>query len=185
MFPCRISVENIEVEFSSLYVRIKSLEEKVQGDAELLQQLEPFLQVKHRQWLCNTLYIHIHTYRKLDRGHCTSSGPADSSALDKDTLMKVIIKNVCAWCLRVQRRRCGTWRGAGWICGKRGTLSSTSSVKTRTPSSWTRASASFKTSASSSRKLSRSVYEKKYDISGEVNRFRSLMLEMLVFSHPV
>ncbi|XP_010788498.1 FH2 domain-containing protein 1 [Notothenia coriiceps] len=40
----RISVENIEVEFSSLYVRIKSLEEKVQGDAELLQQLEPFLQ---------------------------------------------------------------------------------------------------------------------------------------------
>uniref|UniRef100_A0A8C4IME6 FH2 domain containing 1 n=1 Tax=Dicentrarchus labrax TaxID=13489 RepID=A0A8C4IME6_DICLA len=40
----RISVENIEVEFSSLYVRIKSLEEKVQGDQELLQQLEPFLQ---------------------------------------------------------------------------------------------------------------------------------------------
>lgn len=42
----RISVENIEVEFSSLYVRSKSLEEKVQGDEELLQQLEPFLQVK-------------------------------------------------------------------------------------------------------------------------------------------
>ncbi|XP_042341723.1 LOW QUALITY PROTEIN: FH2 domain-containing protein 1 [Plectropomus leopardus] len=40
----RISVENIEVEFSSLYVRIRSLEEKVQGDQELLQQLEPFLQ---------------------------------------------------------------------------------------------------------------------------------------------
>ncbi|KAG7237078.1 hypothetical protein INR49_032824, partial [Caranx melampygus] len=40
----RISVENIELEFSSLYVRIKSLEEKVQGDQELLQQLEPFLQ---------------------------------------------------------------------------------------------------------------------------------------------
>uniref|UniRef100_A0A8D2ZK35 FH2 domain containing 1 n=1 Tax=Scophthalmus maximus TaxID=52904 RepID=A0A8D2ZK35_SCOMX len=40
----RISVENIEVEFSSLYVRSKSLEEKVQGDEELLQQLEPFLQ---------------------------------------------------------------------------------------------------------------------------------------------
>ncbi|KAK2817256.1 hypothetical protein Q5P01_025447 [Channa striata] len=40
----RISVENIEMEFSSLYVRIKSLEEKVQGDEELLQQLEPFLQ---------------------------------------------------------------------------------------------------------------------------------------------
>nr|XP_046274012.1 FH2 domain-containing protein 1 [Scatophagus argus] len=40
----RISVENIEMEFSSLYVRIKSLEEKVQGDQELLQQLEPFLQ---------------------------------------------------------------------------------------------------------------------------------------------
>ena len=45
MFCCRISVENIEVEFSSLYVRIKTLEEKVQGDQELLQQLEPFLQV--------------------------------------------------------------------------------------------------------------------------------------------
>uniref|UniRef100_A0A3B4YQP2 FH2 domain containing 1 n=1 Tax=Seriola lalandi dorsalis TaxID=1841481 RepID=A0A3B4YQP2_SERLL len=40
----RISVENIELEFSSLYVRIKSLEEKVQGDQELLRQLEPFLQ---------------------------------------------------------------------------------------------------------------------------------------------
>ncbi|KAE8300379.1 FH2 domain-containing protein 1 [Larimichthys crocea] len=40
----RISVENIELEFSSLYVRIKTLEEKVQGDQELLRQLEPFLQ---------------------------------------------------------------------------------------------------------------------------------------------
>ncbi|KAF3687858.1 FH2 domain-containing protein 1 [Channa argus] len=40
----RISVENIEMEFTSLYVRIKSLEEKVQGDEELLQMLEPFLQ---------------------------------------------------------------------------------------------------------------------------------------------
>lgn len=40
----RISVENIEAEFSSLYVRIRTLEEKVQGDHELLQQLEPFLQ---------------------------------------------------------------------------------------------------------------------------------------------
>ncbi|KAM4584895.1 FH2 domain-containing protein 1 [Odontesthes bonariensis] len=40
----RISVENIEMEFSSLYVRIKSLDEKVQGDQELLQQLDPFLQ---------------------------------------------------------------------------------------------------------------------------------------------
>ncbi|XP_076584917.1 FH2 domain-containing protein 1 [Chaetodon auriga] len=44
----RISVENIEVEFSSLYVRIKTLEEKVQGDQELLQQLEPFLQSSAR-----------------------------------------------------------------------------------------------------------------------------------------
>ncbi|KAM6940869.1 FH2 domain-containing protein 1 [Lycodopsis pacificus] len=44
----RISVENIEVEFSSLYVRIKSLEEKVQEDQELLQQLEPFLQSSAR-----------------------------------------------------------------------------------------------------------------------------------------
>ncbi|KAM3865053.1 FH2 domain-containing protein 1 [Diretmus argenteus] len=40
----RISVENIEMEFSSLYVRTRSLEEKVQGDQGLLQQLEPFLQ---------------------------------------------------------------------------------------------------------------------------------------------
>ncbi|XP_028314615.1 FH2 domain-containing protein 1 [Gouania willdenowi] len=40
----RISMENIEMEFSSLYVRIKSLEEKVQRDEELQQQLEPFLQ---------------------------------------------------------------------------------------------------------------------------------------------
>ncbi|XP_059199055.1 FH2 domain-containing protein 1 [Centropristis striata] len=44
----RISVENIEVEFSSLYVRIRTLEEKVQGDQELLQQLEPFLQSSAR-----------------------------------------------------------------------------------------------------------------------------------------
>ncbi|KAK7878156.1 hypothetical protein WMY93_031202 [Mugilogobius chulae] len=40
----RISVENIETEFSSLYVRIRTLEEKVQGDPELTLQLEPFLQ---------------------------------------------------------------------------------------------------------------------------------------------
>ncbi|XP_021177883.2 FH2 domain-containing protein 1 [Fundulus heteroclitus] len=40
----RISVENIELEFSSLYVRIKSLEEKVQGDEQLQLHLEPFLQ---------------------------------------------------------------------------------------------------------------------------------------------
>uniref|UniRef100_A0A4W5QY33 FH2 domain containing 1 n=1 Tax=Hucho hucho TaxID=62062 RepID=A0A4W5QY33_9TELE len=41
----RISVENIELEFSSLYVRTRSLEEKVQSDPELLEQLDPFLQV--------------------------------------------------------------------------------------------------------------------------------------------
>uniref|UniRef100_A0AAY4A864 FH2 domain-containing protein n=1 Tax=Denticeps clupeoides TaxID=299321 RepID=A0AAY4A864_9TELE len=40
----RISVENIESEFSSLYVRTRSLEEKIQNDPELLQQLDPFLQ---------------------------------------------------------------------------------------------------------------------------------------------
>ncbi|XP_019717943.1 FH2 domain-containing protein 1 [Hippocampus comes] len=40
----RISVENMELEFSSLYVRIQTLGEKVQGDPELLRQLEPFLQ---------------------------------------------------------------------------------------------------------------------------------------------
>lgn len=46
---CRISVENIELEFSSLYVRMKSLEEKVREDQELQQQLESFLQVKTQQ----------------------------------------------------------------------------------------------------------------------------------------
>lgn len=40
-------MENIELEFSSLYVRIKSLEEKVQTDETLQQQLEPFLQVSY------------------------------------------------------------------------------------------------------------------------------------------
>jgi len=46
VFDCgRISVENIESEFTSLYVRTKSLEEKVQDDQELFQQLEPFLKV--------------------------------------------------------------------------------------------------------------------------------------------
>ncbi|XP_077381506.1 FH2 domain-containing protein 1 [Festucalex cinctus] len=40
----RISVENMDQEFSSLHVRIRTLEEKVQGDPELLPQLTPFLQ---------------------------------------------------------------------------------------------------------------------------------------------
>ncbi|XP_055765452.1 FH2 domain-containing protein 1-like [Salvelinus fontinalis] len=44
----RISVENIELEFSSLYVRTRSLEEKVQSDPELLEQLDPFLQSSTR-----------------------------------------------------------------------------------------------------------------------------------------
>ncbi|XP_071244274.1 FH2 domain-containing protein 1-like [Salvelinus alpinus] len=44
----RISVENIELEFSSLYVRTRSLEEKVQSDPELLEQLDPFLQCSTR-----------------------------------------------------------------------------------------------------------------------------------------
>lgn len=56
------------MEFSSLYVRIKTLEEKVQGDQELLQQLEPFLQVTQPP-LCNTSYTQ--TYRNLDAGQCT------------------------------------------------------------------------------------------------------------------
>ncbi|KAJ8367489.1 hypothetical protein AAFF_G00317400 [Aldrovandia affinis] len=42
----RISVENIEAEFESLYVRTRMLEEKIQRDAELLQQLDLFLQVR-------------------------------------------------------------------------------------------------------------------------------------------
>ncbi|XP_061686835.1 FH2 domain-containing protein 1 [Syngnathoides biaculeatus] len=40
----RISVENMELEFSSLYIRIRTLEEKVQRDPGLLQQLQSFLQ---------------------------------------------------------------------------------------------------------------------------------------------
>ncbi|XP_036372731.1 FH2 domain-containing protein 1-like [Megalops cyprinoides] len=40
----RISVENIEADFQSLYVRTKSLEEKIQKDSELLLQLDQFLQ---------------------------------------------------------------------------------------------------------------------------------------------
>lgn len=42
---CRISVENIEGEFSSLYVKTRSLEQKIHDDDELQKQLEPFLQV--------------------------------------------------------------------------------------------------------------------------------------------
>ncbi|XP_053475370.1 FH2 domain-containing protein 1 isoform X2 [Ictalurus furcatus] len=40
----RISVENIELEFSSLSVRMQALEEKIQDNAELLLQLNPFVQ---------------------------------------------------------------------------------------------------------------------------------------------
>ncbi|KAG1956830.1 FH2 domain-containing protein [Pimephales promelas] len=40
----RISVENIEGEFSSLYVKTRSLEQKIQDDDELQKQLGPFLQ---------------------------------------------------------------------------------------------------------------------------------------------
>ncbi|XP_076846863.1 FH2 domain-containing protein 1 [Brachyhypopomus gauderio] len=40
----RVSVDSIEAEFSSLYVRTRSLEEKIQNDSELLVQLGPFLQ---------------------------------------------------------------------------------------------------------------------------------------------
>ncbi|KAI7790538.1 FH2 domain-containing protein 1 [Triplophysa rosa] len=40
----RISVENIEAEFSSLYVKTRSLEQKIQHDNELQKQLDPFLQ---------------------------------------------------------------------------------------------------------------------------------------------
>ncbi|TTH23533.1 FH2 domain-containing protein 1 [Bagarius yarrelli] len=40
----RISVENIEAELSSLSVRIQALEAKIQNDAELLLQLNPFVQ---------------------------------------------------------------------------------------------------------------------------------------------
>ncbi|XP_059410013.1 FH2 domain-containing protein 1 [Carassius carassius] len=53
----RISVENIEGEFSSLYVKTRSLEQKIQDDVELQKQLDPFLQsstqalqdLKHRR----------------------------------------------------------------------------------------------------------------------------------------
>lgn len=60
----RISVENIEVEFSSLYVRTKTLEEKVRGDQELQQQLEPFLQVtqQNTESLMERLLSHTPTH---------------------------------------------------------------------------------------------------------------------------
>ncbi|RXN06621.1 FH2 domain-containing 1 [Labeo rohita] len=49
----RISVENIEGEFSSLYVKTRSLEQKIQDDDELQKQLDPFLEalqdLKHRR----------------------------------------------------------------------------------------------------------------------------------------
>ncbi|TRY95313.1 hypothetical protein DNTS_021506 [Danionella cerebrum] len=53
----RVSVENIEGEFSSLYVRTRSLEQKIQHDDELVKQLNPFLKsstqslqdLKHRR----------------------------------------------------------------------------------------------------------------------------------------
>ncbi|XP_077460604.1 FH2 domain-containing protein 1 [Stigmatopora argus] len=44
----RISVENTELELSSLHVRIQTLEEKTRGDSALLEQLEPFLQSSSR-----------------------------------------------------------------------------------------------------------------------------------------
>ncbi|XP_026989813.1 FH2 domain-containing protein 1 [Tachysurus fulvidraco] len=40
----RISVENIDAEFSSLSVRMQALEEKIKDDAELLLQFNPFVQ---------------------------------------------------------------------------------------------------------------------------------------------
>lgn len=70
------------MEFSSLYVRIKSLEEKVQGDQELLQQLEPFLQVR-QDWLHNTLYIQTHV-QKVGARPFYISGGADVRATDND-----------------------------------------------------------------------------------------------------
>lgn len=76
------------MEFSSLYVRIKSLEEKVQGDQELLQQLEPFLQVK-LQYLCNTLYTHTHIQKVGSRPQYISI-IADSSAIENDIHKSVL-----------------------------------------------------------------------------------------------
>lgn len=70
-------MENIELEFSSLYVRIKSLEEKVQGDEALQQQLEPFLQVNSTA----ASYVTSRETRapegSLDLGQCDAadSGP--------------------------------------------------------------------------------------------------------------
>jgi len=87
LLSCRISVENIELEFSSLYVRIKSLEEKVQGDQELLQQLDPFLQVKQQQ-LCNTLYTQTHR-QKVGSRPLYISKAADSTDNDKSLSVRI------------------------------------------------------------------------------------------------
>uniref|UniRef100_A0A4W5RWH7 FH2 domain-containing protein n=1 Tax=Hucho hucho TaxID=62062 RepID=A0A4W5RWH7_9TELE len=43
-FPSRISVENVDAEFQSLSSRTRSVEESIQGETELLQQLDHFLQ---------------------------------------------------------------------------------------------------------------------------------------------
>lgn len=77
-----------------MYVRIKSLEEKVQGDVELLQQLEPFLQVK-QQWLRNTLYT-----QKVGSEPLYISATADSSAIDDDTRESAehFIDEICLMC---------------------------------------------------------------------------------------
>lgn len=52
-------MENIELEFSSLYVRIKSLEKNIQGDQELVQQLESFLQVKSNSYIMHSISTYI------------------------------------------------------------------------------------------------------------------------------
>lgn len=70
MFSCRISVENIELEFSSLYVRIKSMEEKIQEDQELLQQFEPFLQVKQQQQLYAQMHLEGWIQASVRFWHC-------------------------------------------------------------------------------------------------------------------
>ncbi|MBN3301146.1 FHDC1 protein, partial [Amia calva] len=62
----RISMENIEAEFQSLYARSSSVEEKIQQDTELLQQLEHFLQSSVRT--LQDLKKHLLQLRK--EGNC-------------------------------------------------------------------------------------------------------------------
>lgn len=52
----RISLETLDADLQWLTSRTRSLEENVQNDAELLQQLESFLEVIHTQVHISVVY---------------------------------------------------------------------------------------------------------------------------------